>query len=420
MPAIGLANLPTDSVASASTCNIGATSSIVVNITGTTTITSFGSAENTLRFIVFAAALTLTHGASLILPGATNRTVSAGDTALAVSDASAIWRVFFLTKASGHVRATAGSDGEPGYTFIGDSNTGLFNLASDQLCWVAGGARIIANDSSGRIGLQGGILSATARVYNQYAADEIGYYMRSTAAAYTSRAYFAAMTAASGTGWHFLDCYSDAASDRKFRVRGDGATFADGAYTGTGADYAEWCEWEDGNPAGEDRVGRSVVFAADGKIRLASDQDDLDDVIGVVSSAPAVIGNGAENGWRGRYAVDEWGRILTEDYQAVQWQERRTNPATGEPGLWETHSYELGHVPEDVVVPVEAETVTATRFRKNPAFDPAQVYEPRSARPEWATVGVLGRLRLRAGEPTHPRWKKLRDVASGIEEWWVR
>lgn len=81
-------------VASAGTCDIGAAAALRVRITGTTTITSFGTSANRIRFLRFAGALTLTHnGTSLILPGSANITTVAGDTATAMSDGSGNWRV---------------------------------------------------------------------------------------------------------------------------------------------------------------------------------------------------------------------------------------------------------------------------------------------------------------------------------------
>ncbi|MGX9390503.1 hypothetical protein ACWX0K_07180 [Nitrobacteraceae bacterium UC4446_H13] len=82
------------SVASAATCDIGAAASPLIEITGTTAITSFGTVANRLRLIRFSGALTLTHGAALLLPGAANITTAAGDTAIAASDASGKWRVY--------------------------------------------------------------------------------------------------------------------------------------------------------------------------------------------------------------------------------------------------------------------------------------------------------------------------------------
>lgn len=82
-------------VASASTCDIGAVKGVCIEITGTTTITSFGTSAHKLRFIRFSGALTLTHNVtSLILPGGNNITTAAGLTLVARSDGSGNWRVY--------------------------------------------------------------------------------------------------------------------------------------------------------------------------------------------------------------------------------------------------------------------------------------------------------------------------------------
>jgi hypothetical protein len=92
-----------EDVASAATCNIGAVASDNVRITGTTTITSFGTVgAGTMRFVQFAAALTLTHHATnLILPGARDITTAAGDSCLALSLGSGAWKVLFYERQSG-------------------------------------------------------------------------------------------------------------------------------------------------------------------------------------------------------------------------------------------------------------------------------------------------------------------------------
>lgn len=81
-------------VASASTCDILGAASPRVAISGTTTITSFGTGANKIRFVRFSGALTLTHnGTTLILPGAGNVVTAAGDTCIVVSDGSSNARV---------------------------------------------------------------------------------------------------------------------------------------------------------------------------------------------------------------------------------------------------------------------------------------------------------------------------------------
>lgn len=84
---------PVDTIASASTVDLGASLGLHITISGATTITSFGTGANKWRFVTFSGALTLTHNATtLILPGAANITTVAGDTAIFVSDDDGNWR----------------------------------------------------------------------------------------------------------------------------------------------------------------------------------------------------------------------------------------------------------------------------------------------------------------------------------------
>lgn len=91
-------------VASAATTTIWVTDGNFIHITGTTTITSFGTAAQagSERTIVFDDALTLTHNStSLILPGGANITTAAGDRAIVRAETTANARVIAYTKASG-------------------------------------------------------------------------------------------------------------------------------------------------------------------------------------------------------------------------------------------------------------------------------------------------------------------------------
>lgn len=92
-------------VASAATTDIWTNSDgNFLHITGTTTITSFGTAPQAgaERVVIFDGALTLTHNAtSLILPGAANITTAAGDRMIVRADTTANMTVIAYTKASG-------------------------------------------------------------------------------------------------------------------------------------------------------------------------------------------------------------------------------------------------------------------------------------------------------------------------------
>lgn len=92
-------------VASAATTNIGGASTRMVEITGTTTITSLGSGAsltNPHYMVRFAGALTLTHHATdLILPDGKNIATAAGDYALFQYTAAGKWRCLAYFRAKG-------------------------------------------------------------------------------------------------------------------------------------------------------------------------------------------------------------------------------------------------------------------------------------------------------------------------------
>lgn len=102
--------LASDTIASDATTDLSAVEAECITVTGTTTITAFGTLKaGALKYLTFAAALTLTHnGTSLIVPGGADVTTSAGATALVQSLGSGNWRVLFYQDgiASGAVLST--------------------------------------------------------------------------------------------------------------------------------------------------------------------------------------------------------------------------------------------------------------------------------------------------------------------------
>jgi hypothetical protein len=84
------------------------------------------------------------------------------------------------------------------------------------------------------------------------------------------------------------------------------------------------------------------------KVELATD---VTKVIGFVSAAPGVIGDAASFRWTGKYLKDKFG------------------------------AYQLDENGDRVL---------------NPEFDPELGYEPREDRPEWQTIGMLGKLWVRS------------------------
>lgn len=91
-------------IASAATVDIGAQLTNFLRITGTTTITSFGTNYNGPRFIRFGGTLTLTHNATtLILPSGSNIVTAAGDRAIVapVGNPGSGWQVIAYQRADG-------------------------------------------------------------------------------------------------------------------------------------------------------------------------------------------------------------------------------------------------------------------------------------------------------------------------------
>ena len=97
-------------IASAATTDIGAVEGLAHDITGTTTITAFGTVRAGIwKILKFEGALTLTHNAtSLILPGGANITTADGDIAILMSEGSGNWRcVSYFKAASLYITASS-------------------------------------------------------------------------------------------------------------------------------------------------------------------------------------------------------------------------------------------------------------------------------------------------------------------------
>jgi hypothetical protein len=92
---------PRADVASGATLDLDTNNSGYLRVTGTTTITAITLAAGRKRLLLFADALTLTHGASLILPSAANIVTVAGDLALVVGEAAGVVRCVSFMRASG-------------------------------------------------------------------------------------------------------------------------------------------------------------------------------------------------------------------------------------------------------------------------------------------------------------------------------
>lgn len=88
-------------VVSASTIDLDAATGNLVDVTGTTAITAITLSAGREAVVRFTGVLTLTNGASLVLPGGANITTAAGDFAIFRGYAAGVVRCVVYTKASG-------------------------------------------------------------------------------------------------------------------------------------------------------------------------------------------------------------------------------------------------------------------------------------------------------------------------------
>ena len=264
------------------------------------------------------------------------------------------------------------------------------------------GAAIIGADSSlnGSAGVAGIHRSAVAGL-------GVGIAGQAANMSYTGTVcQVSSLRGASDTFNHFR-AYSSSAP--VFVVNGIGRVFAEG-YSTTGADYAEYFEWVDGNLDNEDRVGITVTLNGN-KIQPAQSGDTI---LGVVSGAPAVSGDAAELAWSQQWMTDDWGRPVYETYHKYDWTDDEGKPQSAA-------SYEDREIPNNAVrTDVDGFDNPLQRRKVNPDYNPDLTYVPRSKRREWAPIGILGKLKIRKGQVIGSGWIKLRDITDAIEEWLVK
>lgn len=146
-------------------------------------------------------------------------------------------------------------------------------------------------------------------------------------------------------------------------------TFSGTVSSSTGADYAEYFEWKDGNPNNEDRVGYIVTLDGDKIVKANSG----DDVLGICSGTAMVLGDSAEWNWSKRYLTDDFGRIIYEDRME--------------------HHEAIYNDDGELIKEAWDEEVHAPK--QNPDYDSSKTYTKRADRPEWQIVGMMGKLYVR-------------------------
>lgn len=163
------------------------------------------------------------------------------------------------------------------------------------------------------------------------------------------------------SGYFIVGSGTDSARANCFRAT-ESNTYGK-TYNTSGADYAEMFEWLDENQLNEDRIGKFVTLDGD-KIRLANEKDTY--ILGVVSGNASVIGDSYADQWAYMYEQDIFGRPIYETVTVPEEKDKNGNTLIGE--------------------------YKETRLKVSSKYDGEKKYIPRNERPEWAAIGLLGKL----------------------------
>ncbi|TDL92492.1 hypothetical protein E2R55_05525 [Vibrio vulnificus] len=163
--------------------------------------------------------------------------------------------------------------------------------------------------------------------------------------------------------WYLANGINASTPGLAAKILSNGNVKVDGTFTTPAADYAEMFETTDGYPI---EFGYFVTLEKD-KVRIVNGQDDF--ILGISSANPAFLADGGELRWKHKYLTTEWGEILYEE--------------TVLPPVLDAE--------DNVVVPKRTERKPVL----NPDWDDTLEYEPRSSRPEWIAIGMLGKLLVR-------------------------
>lgn len=186
------------------------------------------------------------------------------------------------------------------------------------------------------------------------------------------------------------------------------------------ADYCELFEAIDDFKSAKIPRGVSVVLVGE-KIRPAKDGETP---FGVISSFPIMIGNSggvdAGSDWGGKYVKDEFGNFVYG--RELMWEITKEKiEADGlddlKEGIGKKHKV-IGFVKDGV--PEGAEIKEKLVRKINPEYDSEKEYIPRIKRPEWNMVGLLGKVKIKKGQPVADRWIKMKEISDDVEEWLIR
>jgi len=291
-------------------------------------------------------------------------------------------------------------------TFAADDNSTALVFATNTSDAATERMRI---DSSGKVGIGTASPSKRLELTDSSAGSSFDFF--NTSASQSDTVFRMNASRSANSAYNFFKMYSGSGfGDTEFAFRGDGNAYADGSFSGSGADYQEFFESSDGSAL---EVGKSVVMDGN-KVRVYNaSSDSTDNIIGVVrpkseNKNSAVIGNTAWNHWTNKYLTDDWGVYQREDVTVWEW--------NGE------SFYERDELAKDASwTPPTGATSSKQSVRKlNPDYDASRTYTPREERTEWNLIGLLGQVQIKANEPVRPTWIKMKQISESVDLYLVR
>ena len=351
-----------------------------------------------------------------------------------------------------------GSAGAPSIANSGDTNTGIFFSAADQVAITTAGnlnttflgnsdpQEIRFNHSGGGDGVTfygpGGGGGATLRL--------VGYEARGASCefyqdqgddngdrwAIGQAAQFNGVgTMSANDAFYFTD-YDSGSTDNEAKLEQSGAWSTEGAQNAsTTVDYAEFFEWKTAL-ANDDKItetyGMTVVLDGD-KVRLAETGEEAK-VLGVIrpNGTSAMVGGSHTFKWKDKYETDVWGVVQKENYTQVTWIDDGIK-----------HSYAKDKIPSGITPPSTDEEKTTKQYverttyardkanhkkgdllmrkKLNSSYDESKAYVDReNRRKEWAIVGLLGQVPIRSTAIVPTSWTKMKNIETGLDLYFIK
>ena len=117
------------------------------------------------------------------------------------------------------------------------------------------------------------------------------------------------------------------------------------------------------------------------------DSDNTDNIIGVISANPVVVGDSASERWKEKWITDDFGDPVYEEYTITEWYDETKK---------EKVNYATDRIPSDVTVGVGSSVLSTdhkgnafTIKKLNPSWDSTANYIPRKDRKDLMTVVTL-------------------------------